>query len=196
VEIWLLGSLEVVNDDGKALTLAGVRLRSLLIVLALHCSKVVTDDALVDAVWGDEVAAPSANALQRQVSTLRAALGAPELIERRGSGYVLTLDPSVIDVLQFDALAERGLEALRRSDLTRARTLLDDALRLWRGDPLSDVTYAEFAQQEIARLSEARAVVLEARIEADLALGRYAEVISELEKLVLRPRVQSGLSVV
>ena len=181
-----MGSLDVVDDDGDAVTLAGVRLRSLLTVLALHCGEVVTDDALVDAVWGNEAPARRANALQRQVSTLRAALGAPELIERRGSGYALTLDPSVIDVLQFDALAERGLEALRHGDPTRARTLLDDALRLWRGDPLSDVTYAEFAQPEIARLSEARAVVLEARIDADLALGHYADVISELEKLVLR----------
>jgi predicted ATPase/DNA-binding SARP family transcriptional activator len=181
-----LGSLDVINDDGNAVPLAGVRLRSLLTALALHCGEVVTDDALIDAVWGNEAPAPSANALQRQVSTLRAALGAAELIERRGAGYVLTLDPSVIDVRQFDAFAERGLEALRHGDPTRARTLLDDALRLWRGDPLTDVTYAEFAQPEIARLSEARAVVLEARIDADLALGRYADVISQLEKLVLR----------
>src|SRR5262249_30215919 len=160
---------------------AGTRLRSLFTVLALNCGELVTDDSLIDAVWGDEAPERSANALQRQVSTLRAALGVPGLIERRGAGDVLAGDASAIHVLEFDAPAERGLEAVRNGDPAGGRKLLDEALQLWRGEPLADVTYAEFAQPEIARLREARAVVLEARIDADLALGRDAELVGELE---------------
>jgi predicted ATPase/DNA-binding SARP family transcriptional activator len=193
MEICLLGSLDVVDDDGRTVTLAGARLRSLLTILALHCGAVVSDDVLIEAVWADGAPANSANALQRQISTLRRALGTPELIERRGSGYTLTLDPSSVDVLRFDKLAARGLEALRRDEATIARELLDDALRLWRGDALADVAYAEFAQPELARLREARAVVLEARIDADLALGRDAELIGELEQAVLQHPLREHL---
>jgi predicted ATPase/DNA-binding SARP family transcriptional activator len=186
VEICLLGSLAVVDDQGDTVEIGGARLRSLLTVLALHCGEVVSDDVLMDAVWRDEVPARGANALQRQISTLRSALGSAAMIERRGSGYVLMVEPAAIDIVSFDTLAERGLAAQRRGDDADASTLLENALRLWRGEPLADTAYAEFCQREIARLNEARAVVLEARIDADLALGRAAELIAELEQLVLQ----------
>jgi predicted ATPase/DNA-binding SARP family transcriptional activator len=185
VEICLLGSLVVVDDHGNRLEIAGARLRSLLTVLALRCGEVVTDDVLIEAVWHDEVPARSANALQRQISTLRAALGSVAPIERQGSGYVLTVDPTAVDIFTFDALAERGFAAQRRGDHAAGRALLEDALQLWRGEPLADTAYADFGQPEIARLNEARVVVLEARIDADLALGRDAELVGELEQLVL-----------
>src|SRR4029079_18284797 len=185
--------LEVAADDGTEMPVAGVRLRTLLTALALRCGEVVTDDALIDAIWGDDEPSRSSNALQRQVSTLRRALGSPELIERRGSGYALALDSSAIDVLHFDALFELGLKALRDGDAAEARTLLDDALQLWRGDALADVSYADFAQPEIARLNQARAVAVEARIDADLALGRDAELIGELERLVRQHPLRAHL---
>ena len=116
---------------------------------------------------------------------MRRRLAAPDLVQRRGAGYVLAVDRSAIDIFRFEALAARGHEAMRSGDVAGARELLDEALKLWRGDALADVAYEEFAQVEIARLTEARLVATEARIDADLALGRGADLISELEQLVL-----------
>jgi predicted ATPase/DNA-binding SARP family transcriptional activator len=185
VEIRLLGSLEVRDDDGQLLSLGGPRLQKLLIALALRCGEVLPDDNLIEAVWGDDIPARSLNALQRQVSTLRRTLGAADVVQRRGTGYALALDKSAIDIFRFESLAARGHEAMRGGDVGHARELLDQALALWRGEALADVAYEEFAQVEIARLNEARLVATEARIDADLALGREAGLISELEQLVL-----------
>jgi predicted ATPase/DNA-binding SARP family transcriptional activator len=145
---------------------------------------VVSDDALIDAVWGEVPPQQPANALQRQVSRLRSALESPDVIVRRGGGYILSIERAAIDVFRFDALAAQGYDAARFGDPARARALLDEALSLWRGEPLADVAYEEFAQQEIGRLAEARIAAIEARIDADLALGRDTSLISELEQLV------------
>jgi predicted ATPase len=184
VEICLLGSLEVFAGDGTPLPIAGHRVQVLLVALALHCGEVVTDDSLIDAVWGQKVPDRGENALQRQISRLRSALGSPDAVVRRGSGYALNLPQSAVDIFRFDRLAARGHEALREGDANRACELLDEALGLWRGVALTDVAYEEFAQPEIARLTEARLVATEARVDADLALGRDAALIGELEQLV------------
>ena len=185
VEICLLGSLEVFDDGGLPLLIPGPRVASLLTALALRCGEVVSDDFLTDALWSTVPPERSANALQRQVSRLRTALGGQALVLRRGAGYVLSVDRSSVDIFRFEALAEGGHEAMRQGDPARARALFDDALRLWRGDPLADVAYAEFAQPDIARLAEAHVVALEVRIDADLALGRDTALIGELEQLVV-----------
>ena len=184
VEIGLLGPLEIRDDDGEQVRLSGTRLQKLLTLLALRCGDVVADDQLVDALWGDNATARSANALQRQVSTLRQVLGGPDLVQRRGGGYVLTIDRSAIDIVRFDSGAARGHDALRQGDPRAAREQLDAALQLWRGEALSHVAYAEFAQLEITRLNEARLAATESRIDANLALGQASALVGELERLV------------
>src|SRR5262245_22418863 len=148
VEICLLGSLEVRDDDGNAVPLAGTRLQTLLIALALRCGEVVTDDLLIEAVWEDDAPAQSVNALQRQVSTLRRTLNMPDVVQRRGTGYVLDVERSAIDAFRFEDLASRGDEAMRNGDVEQARELLVHAMSLWRGDALADVAYNDFAQAE------------------------------------------------
>ena len=69
---------------------------------------------------------------------------------------------------------------------------LREALALWRGPALADFAYDEFARREIARLEERRLAALEQRIEADLALGRHADLVGELAALVARDRCASG----
>jgi DNA-binding SARP family transcriptional activator len=193
VEIGLLGSLEVRDDDGRSRSVGGRRLQSLLIALALRCGEVVTDDQLIDAVWGEDVPAKSVNALQRQVSSLRRALAAPDVVQRRGAGYALVLDKTAVDIFRFEALAARGHEAMRDGDVAQARELLDQALTLWRGDALADVAYEQFAQIDITRLVEVRLIATEARIDADLALGREAGLVSELEQLVVEHPLREHL---
>jgi predicted ATPase/DNA-binding SARP family transcriptional activator len=175
----------VFDDGGLLVAIPGHRVASLLTVLALRCGEVVSADSLIDALWSSMPPERSANALQRQVSRLRTALGDQGPVQRRGSGYALAIDRSSVDIFRFDALVASGHEAMRQADPARARALFDDALGLWRGDPLADVAYEEFAQPDIARLAEARIVALETRIDADLALGRDTALIGELEQLVV-----------
>ena len=80
-------------------------------------------------------------------------------------------------------LAE-GREALADGDADLATARLGEALALWRGPALVDFAYEPFAQAEIARLEELRLQAEEERIEAELALGRGAELVAELETLV------------
>ncbi len=85
---------------------------------------------------------------------------------------------------RFERLAADGRRALAANEPDRAAPDLRAALRLWRGSPLADVSDEQFAQPEITRLNDLWIGILEDRIEADLALGRHADLVSELRKLV------------
>jgi hypothetical protein len=102
----------------------------------------------------------------------------------RANGYLLALGPDDLDVHRFERSVDAGERALAAGDLDRAAQRLRQGLALWRGAALADFTYEPFAQQEIARLDELRLVALEQRIDVDLALGRHAQVVGELEGLV------------
>ena len=109
--------------------------------------------------------------------------GAPRL-RTVGGGYLLSVAPDELDAEVFQATVRAGRAALEDGDPAVASKRLSDALALWRGPPLADVAFEEFAQADIRRLRELRLVALEARIEADLALGRHGELIGELEALL------------
>ncbi|HEY7197853.1 MAG TPA: BTAD domain-containing putative transcriptional regulator [Gaiellaceae bacterium] len=111
-------------------------------------------------------------------------LGA-ERLERRGAGYALAVGPDELDLERFEHLAAEGARALESGDAGLAAGLLREALGLWRGPALADVAYEDFASAAAERLEEARLVVLEQRIDADLALGRHEALVGELESLVL-----------
>src|SRR5204862_7649769 len=102
----------------------------------------------------------------------------------RGNGDAIRVEKGVLDLDRFERLVREGGEALARERPADAATCLRDALDLWHGPALADVAYEPFAQPEIARLDEQRTVALERRIDADLALGRHADLVAELEGLV------------
>jgi DNA-binding SARP family transcriptional activator len=177
----ILGPVEVHDGDGPLAT-GGAKPRALLAILLLHANEVVSNDRLIDALWGERPPETAAKALQVHVSQLRKAIGA-SAIRTRPPGYVLEVGGGDLDLDRFEQMHEaaRGLLA---TDPAEARRLLRDALELWRGPPLADLAYEPFAQAEIARLEEMRVAAVEDRIEADLALGRHAEVVGELERLI------------
>jgi DNA-binding SARP family transcriptional activator/WD40 repeat protein len=195
VEFRILGPFEVV-ENGGSIALGGAQQRALLALLLLHRSEVLSTDRLIDGLWGEQAPATAAKVVQGHISRLRKALG-DGVIVTQGRGYVLAVEPEQVDVRQFELLASEGRRALGGRDALRAREQLDAALGLWRGEPLTEFAYEPFAQREIARLQEARLAASEDRIEADLALGRDAEVIGELERLVtsnpLRERLRAQL---
>ena len=181
LEVRLLGPLEV-SLDGEDVAVGGPKPRALLAVLALAAGRVVSVDHLVESLWPGEPPETAAHAVQVYVSQLRKSLG--NVLATRTPGYVLELEPGRIDIHRFTQLVGEGRELLGSGDPASASSVLGDALALWRGPALADFAYEPFAQTEISRLEELRVVALEERIEADLALGRHADLTSELEALV------------
>jgi len=194
-EFRILGPLEV-RENGQTLDVGAGKQRALLALLLLNVGEAVSTDRVIDALWGERPPASALNSVRVYVSHLRKALGNERLLTR-GRGYVLTVGPEELDLALFERLAVEGREALAAGDAVRAAKLLRTALALWRGRPLEDFASEPFAQTEIARLEELRLIALEERVEADLALGRDAELVPQLDALVranpLRERLRAQL---
>jgi DNA-binding SARP family transcriptional activator len=181
VEFGILGPLQI-RDGDREVAVTGAKQRALLAVLLLHAGEVVSSDRLIDELWGDEPPESGVTALQVRVSQLRKALGsAAEQLETRAPGYVIRLGTEELDLHRFTRLVDEAVSA----EPAHASDLLWQALALWRGPPLADFAYEGFAQAAIGRLEELRLAALEKRIEADLAVGRHAELAGELESLVV-----------
>jgi predicted ATPase/DNA-binding SARP family transcriptional activator len=196
MELRILGPLEVVGDDGQALALRGGQVRAVLARLALDLNEVVSLDQLIDAVWGESPPSAPQGALQVHVHSLRKVLGADRIVTR-APGYLLRMDEGDVDAVRFARLVNEGEQLLHAGDHSGAVAVLQQALDLWRGPALSDHVFEPFAQQEAGRLEELRLVALERRFDADLALGRHAALVPELEALVaaqpLRERFRAQL---
>jgi DNA-binding SARP family transcriptional activator len=198
----MLGSFDVVVN-GRSLQLGGAKQRALLAILALHANEVVPADRLIGQLWPGDAPESAANTLQGYVSRLRKVLdlnganGGQSIITFRAPGYVLTLPPEKIDARRFERIVGEAEARAAIGDAPGAAASFAEALRLWRGAPLADFTYEEFAQPEIARLEELRLKAVEERIDADLACGRHAALVPELEALVaehpLRERLRGQL---
>ncbi len=181
----MLGPLEV-SHDGAPLRLGGERQRALLALLLTQANALVTTERLIEHLSGGEPSQSAANAVHVAVSRLRRVLrcGDEELLVTRPGGYVLSVGPDQLDAARFERLAEQGREAVAAGDPAAAAVRLREALALWRGPALADLALMEFVAPEARRLDELRLLALMERIDADLTLGRHAELIPELEALV------------
>jgi DNA-binding SARP family transcriptional activator len=187
MEFRLLGPLEVMEGD-RALALGGPKQRSLLAVLLLHANEVVSSDRLIAELWGERPPVTAAKSVQIYVSRLRREMGERRLTTRT-PGYVLHVEPAEVDLTRFERLVAEA----RRTEPRDAADKLRAALALWRGPPLADLAYEPFAQTEIARLEEMRLAALEARFDADLAAGRHAEIVAELEPSIAQHPLREHL---
>jgi predicted ATPase/DNA-binding SARP family transcriptional activator len=193
----ILGPLEV-DEAGRAIPIVGGRQGALLAILLLHANEPVSTDALIDQLWGEHAPASPRKGIQVQVSRLRRALrDSSGRLLTQPNGYLLHVEPGELDLDRCERLARQGREALGTEDSGRAAEQLREALDLWRGPPLADFAFESFAQAEIGRLEELRLALIEDRIDADLACGRHAELVGELEVLVaehpLRERLRRQL---
>jgi predicted ATPase/DNA-binding SARP family transcriptional activator len=187
VRIGLLGPLDVrAGEPGaeRSVELAGARLRGLLIRLAVDVPRPVSQATLVEALWGEEPPLDPANALQSLVSRLRRGLGDAELVVQLPGGYRLNVERDDVDMHRFADAARRGRDALRSGHVDAAADILRDALDCWHGrtpEGWGDTTDSTAHQ---ARLCEQRLDVTADLLEAEIALHRHDDVISELEDLV------------
>ena len=183
----ILGPVEL-TDGERRLPVGGPRQVALLAFLLLNANQAVSADQLIDALWGED-AGRAVKRLQMSVARLRKTLNADgpngdAALKTVSGGYLLAVARGELDADVFQTGVEDGRRALDEGEATRAAGVLREALGLWRGPALAEVAYEAFAQAEIRRLDELRLTALEARIEADLQLGRHAQVIGELEALV------------
>ncbi len=197
MDVSILGPL-MVEDDGNELTIAGARMRTLLALFAVRPGENITAERLADDLWGDDPPAGAANGLQSLVSRLRRALGdAGRLVVTTPNGYRLDAADEHIDAFRFVDAAQRGHEALLAGDAARAARVLAEGLALWRGAALDGFDDDGVLHREAVRLEELRLNAIEDRLDADLRLGRHADVIAELGTLVtehpLRERLHGFL---
>jgi DNA-binding SARP family transcriptional activator len=178
MEFGLLGTFEV-RTAGGLLTLGRPKHRALLALLLLHANRVIPRERLIDGLWGERPPGTAVKALQTYVSQLRQLLP-PGMLVSRPPGYAIEVDPEAVDLLRF----ERLVADARGASPAQASSLLHEALALWRGPPLADFAEEPFARAEAGRLEDLRLAALEERIDADLALGRHAELVGELETLI------------
>ena len=179
MQVRLLGPVDVVVD-GDARAVRGLRRKAVLAILALHAGEVVSTGQLADAVWGQDAPATVVNTLQSHVSYLRTVLGNKGAIRTHPPGYLLDLRGDCTDVREAERLLSQATQAPEPAEAVRQ---LRQAIGLWRGRPLPDVTGLAWLEEQAERLELLRLRVEYALSEARLAAGEHAELVPELEQM-------------
>ena len=199
LEFLVLGPLDV-RFDGVSVRVGGPKQRALLALLLLSANRVVSRDRLIAELQG-EPSTEADHVLRVQIWRLRKTL-APDGVEEprlaaRAPGYLLRVEPGELDLDLFEQQVAAGRAALAEGDPARAASLLREAESLWRGRPLADLEFEPFARVEVERLEEFRLAAMEERVDAELALGRHAALVGELEAAIaehpLRERLRAQL---
>ncbi len=196
-EFCLLGPLTV-RCGGTALTVPRGRVRAVLAALLLRANHVVSLDELAEVLWGADLPPSAQVNVQNYVMRLRRTLEPTgSRISTQPPGYLIVVADGELDIARFDALLREARAAAGDGRWPEAAARAAAALALWRGEPLADADSDVLAAREAPRLAELRLQAAETRIEADLNLGRHAEVIGELRQLAaaqpLRERLQALL---
>ncbi|HEX6683582.1 MAG TPA: BTAD domain-containing putative transcriptional regulator [Candidatus Limnocylindrales bacterium] len=193
----VLGTFEV-WDGERRIPLAD-KWRALLATLLVNANRTVSVDRLLYELYGEQPPGSAAKLIQVYVSKLRRALddATGTVLTTRPTGYCLLLTPEEMDAGRFERLATEGRQALHADSPESAVDLLGTALALWRGPAFADVAHSAAVQAAAVRLEELRLTAWEAWADAQLALGRYAEMIGELRTAVfehpLRERLRAQL---
>ena len=188
LEFRILGPLEVLSDAGPV-HVGSSKQRALLGALLLHPNETVSTSQLVDAIWGERPPATAEKLVQGYVHALRKPLG-NGVLQTSAPGYRLNVDQRALDLAVFERLREEA----RTAPLPQAVELRRRALELWRGPALADVVIEGSDRHAVARLAELRLSTQIEQLDAELALGRHAKVIGELESLVAANPYQERLA--
>jgi predicted ATPase/DNA-binding SARP family transcriptional activator len=191
-EVRLLGPVRAVRH-GRDIALGGQRKRAVLALLVLEAGRVVPIGSLIEQLWRGNPPPAAAGTLRSYVSRLRTLLSPDAELAASGGGYMITIRPDDVDAARFERLLTAGQTALHGGEATSAASRLAEALGLWHGRALADVCDVDALSLESVRLEELRLAAIEGRIEADIALGRHARVIGELQRLVAEFPVRERL---
>lgn len=202
MDIKVLGPLSV-EACGQSIVPSAGKPRQILALLSVYANQMLPVPTLMEEIWGTQMPRSALTTLQTYILQLRRRLAtaygpaAPQaskdVLATRYGGYVLEAQPGAVDIHEYDRLVAAGRDALDAGDDVQASLLLRQALAVWRGPALVDVKVGPVLEIELARLEESRLGVLERRIEADLRLGRHAELLTELTELTARHPLHEGL---
>jgi DNA-binding SARP family transcriptional activator len=202
MEVGLLGPL-VVEEQGVSVVPSAHKPRKVLALLALHADRIVTVPMLMEEVWGEAMPRSATTTLQTYILQIRRMIDAAlrndpnrqakDVLVTHHGGYLLQVQPSWSDVVEFNRLVDAGRRAFELGDDRSASHLLASGLELWRGAALVDIQAGRLLELEVLGLEETRMSALELRIEADLRLGRHSELVSELRVLTSRYPMQENL---
>jgi DNA-binding SARP family transcriptional activator/tetratricopeptide (TPR) repeat protein len=200
VRFVLLGPLSALDDSGNRMAAAGPRQRVLLAALLMRANSPVPSSVLAEAVWDGAPPPGATSTLRSYVMRVRRALG-PEAADRIGSsglGYLISVNESELDVLQFEALCRDTSSAVSARSWEKVSSTARHALGLWRGTPLADVPSSVLREGGfVSRLEQLHVQLLEERIEADLRVGLHERLVEDLRDLTaqhpLRERFHAQL---
>ena len=185
--VWfgLLGPVAVGDGVGQPVVLPAGIPRNLLTLLLLNANRVVAAEQLAQAVWGQDLPVAAAAGLRGHVLRLRRQLGeaAGGRIVTAAPGYLVEVGPGELDEQVFADGCRSGRQVLQAGDFAAASEVLGAALALWRGEPLAEMPASAQVEDRAQWLRETRLLAWEGRIEADLHLGRHAELVAELRTL-------------
>jgi DNA-binding SARP family transcriptional activator len=191
----ILGPIRVMDGCDED-ALRGTKQRTVLATLLLAAGRVVSDEQLADRLWDCDPPTTASSQIYTYVSRLRKFFAGELVINRLTTGYQMSIEHLDCDHIEFDQLSRKGTAALRDKRFAEAASLLRKALALWRGPALCDAT-DRLIEIESPQLQEAQTNALEARIDADLAVGRHRQLTAELAGLVsthlLRERFRAQL---
>jgi DNA-binding SARP family transcriptional activator len=197
----VLGAYDLLSE-GHAVCIGSEKQRHLLAALTLHAGQGVSEDRLVDVLWGDHAPATAGRTLQKYVYRLRGVLGGPMgcraalRLETRPHAYALVLAHAEVDATRFERLLCEARDRAM-SDLRAALSLFDEALVLWRGPAWDEFAERDPFRAEAVRLDSMRVAAMEERADVALQLGRHRELLCDLASMVwaypLRERPLSQL---
>lgn len=188
VRVGVLGSVQAVVDG--SVVQPGRQLARLLAALAVDAPRTVSDEVLMDRLWGDDPPATGRASLQVFMGRLRRLLEPDRsdgtdwsVIVRDGTGYRLVLDEDALDRRRVEHLVADAAPRVR-SDPGQALTLLDAALACWRGDPWAEVADEPWIADEMSIIVEVQAHAESMRVDALLNLSRPDDAASAARALV------------
>lgn len=186
MQVRLLGQVEAVDPSGQALVLGGPMQRRILAALALRRNEVVSVPYLVDLIWPDgEAPARAAHNVRTYIHRLRSAFDDEGTrLETVGAGYRLRLGDRELDAARFEQLAGTARRLAATGEVIGALDAIDAAEQLWRGLPIEEFRYEDWAVVDVTRLRELHIEVRTLRAEALTDAGRSPDAIAVLEGLI------------
>ncbi len=178
--------------DGVELPLGSPQQQGMLLSLLFRAGRQVSGGQLIDDLWGDEPPASAHGVIRTYVHRLRRVLG-PDVLTSLGGGYLLVTDRDGLDTVRCETLVARARMLRADGRHLEAATALRAALALWRGESMSGVP-GPYVQRQRREWEERRLAVLEARLEAEVDGGRWAESVAELTALVEEHPLRERLS--
>jgi len=179
--------------DGVALPLSGSKRKALLALLVSNSGRVVSVSSIASALWEEAPPSALATSIQVAVSGLRSALGEGNLIDTVAPGYRINIPAHACDLVRFRAARDAAMADHAAGYLDAAASGYRAALSEWSGEPLEDIAELRFAADYAVKLAEERMATQERRIEADLALGRHRDLVSELATLTAEHPLRESL---